>query len=169
MRLLTALGVGIGLIAAPLGAQAADWWFIADVGESTSEYIVYVDKSSIERMSGSSVQTAWMLTVFHDDQPFDPSPYRSEKLRLRVDCGKRLAGAESRTLYSAFRELVHQERHADPQLAPMFEQSPAMTAFTFICSGGRQPARIIPVYEPYKDAEQRFWMKDKEGRIRSRP
>lgn len=166
MRLLWVLSVGIGLSAAASRADAGDWWFIADVGEAASEYIVYVDKSSIERLSRSSVMTGWMLTVFHEDQTFDASPYRSEKQRLRVDCGKGLAGVENRTLYSAYRETVHQARDADPELVPIAAQSPMQTAVTFICSGGRQPARTIPVYDPNKDAEQRFWLKDKERRIK---
>jgi len=166
MKRLCGGWLALALSSAPALAQASDWWFIADVGEAAAEYIVYVDKSSIERVSRSSAMTAWMLTVYHDDQVSEGAAYRSEKLRLRIDCGKELAGVENRARYSAYKETVSQSRKAEPELTAIPPQSPLQTAVGFICSGGRQPARTIPVYDPNKDAEQRFWLKDKEHRIK---
>lgn len=126
--------------------------------------IVYIDKSSMQRISRSSRVAGWVWTIYRTDQTSEFGAFRSEKHRTTVDCEKKEVGSERGDLYSAYGALVHRYKEPAPQMGPITPESMDETVATFMCSDGKQPPRSIPVYDPTKDVEQRFLQNDRERR-----
>jgi hypothetical protein len=149
------------LVGAARGAWAADWWYVQQP-KGQNESLIYIDKSSMERVSQTARVTAWVWTVFRKDQSSEMGDYRSAKYRLIVDCETKEAGAAAGTLYSSYGKVKHQFREPSPDMEPIAPGTAQETAATFFCSGGKQPDRSIPVYDPSRDFEQRFLQRERE-------
>ncbi|HUL13153.1 MAG TPA: surface-adhesin E family protein [Methylococcaceae bacterium] len=154
--------VSLVILGSASEALAADWWFVPWDRPGESEEIVYVDKSSLERIGRSGRITAWVWTVYRSDQSAESGSYRSHKHRLIVDCDKKEAGADIGFLYSAYGGLIQQYRKSAPEMEPVVPESIRETVVLFVCSGGKQPPRVIPVYDPSRDFESRFAQRDRE-------
>ena len=126
--------------------------------------MVYIDKSSMEKLSQSSKISAWVWTIFRNDQASEFGNYRSDKHRLTIDCEKQEAGVDTGSLYSAYGKLIQQYRRPAPEMAPIGPATLRETIAKFFCTGGKQPARTLPVYDPNRDAEQRFLLREREGK-----
>jgi hypothetical protein len=145
-------------------AWAADWWLVAWDNHGEGDAIAYVDKSRIERINRGSRVNAWAWTVFREDQNAEFGKFRSEKSHLLVDCEKLQLGPDRSTLYSAYGGVVHEIRQSEPSMEVIAPASLRGAIATFICSEGKQSLLALPVYEPTKDAEQRFWLKGRQNK-----
>lgn len=153
--------LAFGLLSLASPAFAADWWFVPQ--EASPDELVYVDKSSLERPGRGNRTTAWAWTVYQADRPSEKGGYRSEKRHWIVDCEHSQAAADATTRYSAFGGLVSQTRQPVGALAQLQPGSVDEAVSKFMCSAGKQPNLSIPVYDPVKDSEQRFWLKEREN------
>jgi hypothetical protein len=157
-----ALLLSLAFLTISQASCAADWWMLPLDGKSDGEKIAYVDKSSLQRQKGGRRAGAWIWTQYRDDQNAAEGSYRGLKQHLLVDCAQKTAGADAETRLSAYGETVSRVNRPDPALAPVPPDSALETISGFICTGGKQPFKSIPVYDPGKDAEQRFWLKERE-------
>jgi len=143
-------------------AAAADWWFVPAEPDQDRSAAVYVEKSSMLRIRGTGRVTARVWKFYRTDQTADFGAYRSGKIRVTLDCEKKEAGSDSGTYYSAFGGAVHQYRNPQPEVAPIEPKSLQDIMATFMCSDGKKPPRALPVYDPSRDAEQRFLQYDRD-------
>jgi hypothetical protein len=157
-------GYCLFLLTLAMPAQAADWWFVSWERQVNLDAILYVDKSSLERQGAQGKLAARAWVIHRADQAGPEGSFRSEKLRVSMDCEHQelLMGKTDR--YSGYGALLRPAPGAAANPATMTPPSLLETLKTFICTGGKQPFRIIPVYDPAKDSEQRFWLKDQESK-----
>lgn len=148
------------------GACAADWWFVPADPDQDRSAVVYVERSSMLRVRGTGTVTAQVWSIHRADQEADFGSYRSGKIRLTVDCEKREYGPNSGTFYSSFGGVVHQFRNLAPDRSPIQPQSLQDVAASFMCSDGKHPTRSLPVYDPNRDAEQRFLQYERDQKSR---
>lgn len=125
--------------------------------------MIYVDRSSMERVGRSGRTTAWVWEIFRSDQVSSSGAYRSHKYRLIIDCEKDTAGSDTGNFYSAYGKLIQQDRVGEPNMAPVVPGTALETAAQFFCSGGKRPPRSLPVYDPNRDSEHRFHLREREA------
>lgn len=143
-------------------ALAADWWFVPAEVDQDRTAAVYVEKSSMLRPRGKGTVAARVWKIFRTEQNAEFGSYRSGKIRVILDCERREAGSDSGTYYSAFGGAVHQYRNPQPDMLPIAPKSLQEIMGTFMCSDGKKPTRALPVYDPSRDAEQRFLQYDRD-------
>jgi hypothetical protein len=144
-------------------ASAADWWFVAWEHQGEGDAIAYVDKSRLERINRGSRLNAWTAIVFREDRNGEFGKFRSERSKLIVDCETLQSGAKRRTLYSAYGASVHDSQQSEPVMETPLPDSLALAIVKFVCSDGKQSSTSLPVYDPNKDAEQRFWLRSRQN------
>ena len=155
-------------MAGPGEASAADWWFVRAEQEQDRSAALYVEKSSMLRASGTGLVTTLVWIIHRYDQNAGFGSYRSGKIRLTVDCERQEYGSASGRYYSAFGSQVHQYRQPAATMAPIPAKSLEEVAAVFMCSDGKRPLRSLPVYDPTRDAEQRFLEYDRDQPARAR-
>ncbi len=143
-------------------SAAADWWFVPAELDQDRSAAIYVEKSSMLRARGTGTVTARVWKIYRSDQTADFGTYRSGKIRVTLDCEKKEAGSDSGIYYSAFGGAVHQYRNPQPEMLPIELKSLQEIMGTFMCSDGKKPPRALPVYDPSRDAEQRFLQYDRD-------
>lgn len=151
------------LLGLPLKVQAADWWLVAWEEKSTGDAIAYVDKSGIAKLDATGTLSAWSWTIYRADQTTEFGTYKSEKHKLVVDCTRQIVGVARSSFYSAFGSVVRQEKFDAPTLEPAGSGTPREAAMRFICAQGKPAANSLPIYDPSKDAEQRFWLRSRQS------
>lgn len=125
--------------------------------------MIYVDKSSMERLGRSGRTAAWVWIIFRNDQRLQSRNYRSRKYRLVVDCEDNTAGSDSDYFYSAYGKLIHQDQTSELDMTPIGADTIVEAAAQFFCTGGKQPPRSLPVYDPNRDSEHRFHLRERES------
>lgn len=143
-------------------AAATDWWFVPVGRDPSDDTIVYVDKSSMRRTHGTGIVTANVWVFHRQEQVSEFGAYRSEKLRMTLNCETQQAGSDAGSLLSAFGGVVHRYKQASPAMAPIAPDSANAVMANFMCSDGKQPPRSLPVYDPGRDVDQRFLQRDRE-------
>lgn len=153
-----AFALALACLAVSRFSGAADWWMIPPNGKSDGEQIAYVDKSSLQRQKGGNGASASIWLQFREDRTSAEGSYRALKQRLRVDCAQKTAGIDAETRISSYGETIARIDRPDPALTPVAPDSGLGAILEFVCTGGKRPFKTLPVYDPGKDAEQRFWL-----------
>lgn len=145
-------------------AVAAEWWFVPPPATWRGQALTYVDKSSMQRRSRSSLVTARVWIVHRADQTSEHGNYRSEKHSASVECGSKSYGASRIELLDAFGGRVYRQADEPPGMKAIEAGSLQDTLSQFLCSEGKRPPRSFPVYDPARDVEPRFLQGDRESR-----
>lgn len=153
-----------GMMGFSADLAAADWWFVPAELDQDRSAVVYVEKSSMLRVRGTGKVMTQVWMIHRTDQSADFGAYRSGKNRVILDCENNEFGSNSGTFYSAFGGVAHQYRNPEPEMAPVQPRSLQDIMARFMCSDGKVPLRSLPVYDPNRDAEQRFLQYDRDQR-----